>query len=122
MAPKQLGALVVRSSAWTETCTIQDDRFRLQKKSYDNQYAQLYYCRLLRMQPALTKQIQKEWPGTRGKSSHLLLHIATLQLALPTFQLTLHVSDVCHHFLQYARSWICPRTRKLLWLGPSTKR
>ena len=44
----------------------QDDRFRLQKKSYDNQYAQLYYCRLQRMQPGLRKRVEREWPGVRG--------------------------------------------------------
>ncbi|CAK0784791.1 hypothetical protein CVIRNUC_007995 [Coccomyxa viridis] len=42
-----------------------DDRFRLQKKSYDNQYAQLYYCRLQRMQPGLRKRVEREWPGVR---------------------------------------------------------
>lgn len=47
----------------------QDDRFRLQKKSYDNQYAQLYYCRLQRMQPGLKDRITREWPGTKSKQS-----------------------------------------------------
>ena len=47
-------------------CLGQDDRFRLQKKSYDNQYAQLYYCRLQRMQPGLRKRVEREWPGVRG--------------------------------------------------------
>ena len=62
-----LATMVHGSVSQAEFCHTQDDRFRLQKKSYDNQYAQLYYCRLLRMQPGLTKRIQKEWPGTRGR-------------------------------------------------------
>ena len=49
----------------------QDDRFRLPKKSYDSQYAQLYYCRLQRMQPGLLKRTEKEWPGVRGKPRQL---------------------------------------------------
>ena len=102
------------AQAGAESCHIQDDRFRLQKKSYDNQYAQLYYCRLLRMQPGLIKRIQKDWPGTRGKPPLLPLDNLTSQLALPTSQLKVCVANVCRQSLQYARFWICPRTRKLL--------
>ncbi len=85
------------SQVKTWKCAMQDDRFRLQKKSYDNQYAQLYYCRLLRMQPGLTKRIQKEWPGTRCKPPPpLMLDTVTWQLTLPTApQLTADILYIC---------------------------
>ncbi|CAL8463006.1 g2540 [Coccomyxa elongata] len=40
-----------------------DERFRIEKRTYDNQYAQLYFCRLLKMAPRLKQRIGKQWPG-----------------------------------------------------------
>ncbi len=50
---------------------LQDERFRIEKRTYDNQYAQLYYCRLLKMAPRLKQRIGKQWPGVAGKESHV---------------------------------------------------
>lgn len=44
----------------------QDERFRLEKRTYDNQYAQLYFCRLLAMAPKLRARVEQAWPGVPG--------------------------------------------------------
>ena len=47
-------------------CAVQDDRFRLPKRTYDNQYAQLYFCRLAAMAPRLRQRVAASWPGVPG--------------------------------------------------------
>lgn len=46
---------------------LQDERFRIEKRTYDNQYAQLYYCRLLKMAPRLAERVKTQWPGVPSK-------------------------------------------------------
>lgn len=50
---------------------LQDERFRLQsQRTYDRQYAQLYFARLMSLQPAMKERIAQEWPGVpRGYTS-----------------------------------------------------
>lgn len=46
-------------------------RFRLQsQRTYDRQYAQLYFARLMSLQPPMKERIAQEWPGVpRGCTS-----------------------------------------------------
>jgi hypothetical protein len=41
----------------------QDDRFRLEKRTYDSQYAPIYFCRLEIMTPLLLARVAQQWPG-----------------------------------------------------------
>ncbi len=42
---------------------MQDERFRLEKRTYDSQYAPIYFCRLELMTPLLLARIAQQWPG-----------------------------------------------------------
>jgi hypothetical protein len=59
---------------------MQDERFRIEKRTYDNQYAQLYFCRLLKMAPRLKDRMQRAWPGVQSESANPLkpLHLSHL--------------------------------------------
>lgn len=41
----------------------QDERFRLEKRTYDSQYAPIYFCRLEIMTPMLLARVAQQWPG-----------------------------------------------------------
>ena len=47
------------------TCTYvnHDEPFRLQKRSYDRQFSQLYFYRLARLRPQVVEAAQRAWPG-----------------------------------------------------------
>lgn len=46
---------------------LQDGGFLITKRSFERQYAQLYFSRLLLLQPLMAEQVQKAWPNTRGE-------------------------------------------------------
>ncbi len=46
----------------------QDDRFRAAKRTYDRQYAQLYFSRLMELKPALLERVARVWPGLPGEA------------------------------------------------------
>ena len=102
---------------------LQDERFRIEKRTYDNQYAQLYYCRLLKMAPRLKQRIEKQWPGVAGRhrSPDPQKWVPFLKHGSKKSSLTLDsVDSSCA--LQSQRSWTYLRIRRLLLLGRSTKR
>lgn len=47
-------------------CGCQDDRFLITKRCFERQYAQLYFSRLMLLQPLMMQQVQQAWPNTRG--------------------------------------------------------
>ena len=55
-----------------------------EKRTYDNQYAQLYFCRLLAMVPRLRARVEASWPGIPGGGQHPSTH------AKPGCNSTLH--------------------------------
>mmetsp|Transcript_5461 Transcript_5461/g.14757 ORF Transcript_5461/g.14757 Transcript_5461/m.14757 type:complete len:460 (-) Transcript_5461:556-1935(-) len=40
-----------------------DEPFHIQQRTYERQYAQLYYARLSMMRPPLEEQVARKWPG-----------------------------------------------------------
>lgn len=45
---------------------LQDGNFLITKRSFERQYAQLYFSRLMLLQPLMVQQVQQAWPNTRG--------------------------------------------------------
>ena len=56
-------AAVQRAAA---TYASRDERFELKQRDYDRQFAQLYFYRLLAMQPHVEVAARSRWPSTRG--------------------------------------------------------
>eukprot|EP00879_Flechtneria_rotunda_P020061 GHRR01021097.1.p1 GENE.GHRR01021097.1~~GHRR01021097.1.p1 ORF type:complete len:116 (+),score=16.46 GHRR01021097.1:317-664(+) len=51
------------------TCeyTLKDGKFQINgRRTFDRQYAQLYFARLMALQPVTAQQAQKAWPSTRS--------------------------------------------------------
>jgi DNA polymerase delta subunit 2 len=46
---------------------MQDGRFLLTTRSFDRQYAQLYFSRLMLLQPVMAARVAAAWPTTRGQ-------------------------------------------------------
>jgi hypothetical protein len=70
---------------------LQGQGFLLGKqRSFDRQYAQLYFSRLLKLRQIVQQQVQQAWPGTPGA-------------------LAGQVAEVDHHLMPYvASSSNCP--------------
>ncbi|KAK9833520.1 hypothetical protein WJX81_000749 [Elliptochloris bilobata] len=47
----------------TAAFVCRDERFRLEKRTYDSQYAPIYFCRLEIMTPMLLERVAQGWPG-----------------------------------------------------------
>lgn len=49
------------------TCqyTLKDGNFLITKRSFERQYAQLYFSRLMLLQPLMVQQVQQAWPNTQ---------------------------------------------------------
>ncbi|KAL6780503.1 POLD2 [Auxenochlorella protothecoides x Auxenochlorella symbiontica] len=47
----------------TASYTLHDDRFQLQQRVYDRQFAQLYFYRLLKLRPAVSASAKRRWPS-----------------------------------------------------------
>jgi len=45
---------------------LQDGNFLITKRSFERQYAQLYFSRLMLLQPLMVQQVQQAWPNTQG--------------------------------------------------------
>lgn len=48
-------------------CCCQDEGFLITKRSFERQYAQLYFSRLMLLQPVMQQRVQQAWPNTRGE-------------------------------------------------------
>lgn len=64
-APEGEDATAAPNSVIRATATYEshDDRFKIQKKNFERQYAQLYYYRLMKLRPVVLKQAAARWPG-----------------------------------------------------------
>lgn len=45
----------------------QDTRFRASKRTYDRQYAQLYFSRLMLLKDVMHKRVEQLWRGVPGR-------------------------------------------------------
>ena len=53
---------------------LQGERFKLNHRVYDRQYAQIYFQRLMMLKPKLLQQVKKLWPGVAGDALVCLVH------------------------------------------------
>lgn len=51
---------------------LQGTRFTLDKKTFGNQYAQIYFTRLQSQMSSMREKVQKAWPGVTSKPPHLM--------------------------------------------------
>ncbi len=51
---------------------FQDEPFHVQQRTYERQYAQLYYARLSMMREPLTAQVAQRWPGVESEWAWLM--------------------------------------------------
>lgn len=45
------------------SCVLQDDKYRVQHRIYERQYAQLYFARLCMLSNAMRERVAAKWPG-----------------------------------------------------------
>ena len=46
---------------------LQDNRFLIRgKRSFERQFAQLYFSRLMLLRPVVEQQVRQQWPGVKG--------------------------------------------------------
>jgi hypothetical protein len=57
---------MARLSSLLPSDALQDEKFLITKRSFERQYAQLYFSRLMLLQPLMEQLVQKAWPDTRG--------------------------------------------------------
>jgi hypothetical protein len=58
--------LLLPAAAVVLVCGVQDEKFLITKRCFERQYAQLYFSRLMLLQPLMMQQVQQAWPNTRG--------------------------------------------------------
>lgn len=61
-----LYSMPIGSELRTVVPPMQDDEFRILQRSYDRQYAQLYFARLMVMSQRVREQATQRWPNVKG--------------------------------------------------------
>lgn len=53
------------------SCVLQDDKYRVQHRIYERQYAQLYFARLCMLSNAMRERVAAKWPGVLSESQQV---------------------------------------------------